>query len=135
MKDATVEKGLSGKYFMAGENEANNRVFIKDSKRSIIWNNKGKKQADIKIVVENDQLYEICFENFDSKYLTVTFDFYDDDVLNNIVSAQSIIDMNKNVHEMRKKVDIIHHDMRNSAIRRKVHMDSKLFFNLFFTLF
>lgn len=128
-KDSTSEKGLIGKYFMAGENETNNLVFIKDLNNNMIWSNRGQKQSEFRISVEKDQTYQICFENLDKKYLTVTFDFYDDEKLNNIVSTQSITDMNQNVHEMRKKVDIIHHDIRNSAVRRKVHMDSKLLLN------
>lgn len=125
-KDSTPEKGLSGKYLFAGKNEENNIVFINNSNNITVWSNQGKKNSDFKVTVDKEQLYQICFENLEKDYLVVSFDLYNEEKLNNIVSTQSITDMNKNIHEMRKRIDILHHDIKNSAIRRKVHTDSKL---------
>mmetsp|Transcript_15467 Transcript_15467/g.16050 ORF Transcript_15467/g.16050 Transcript_15467/m.16050 type:complete len:225 (+) Transcript_15467:20-694(+) len=117
------EHGFSGKYYMSGEEEKNNKVTVEDSKKNLIWQSHSQKQSEFKIGVHEDQSYTICFFNTDKKFLTVTFDFFEESESNNIVSAQSISDMNQNIHEVRRKVDIIHSDLRNSAIRRTVHMD------------
>lgn len=128
LRPVFVGKPFAGKYHLAGENEKKNSVRVYDENNNSLWLQQHAKSSDFKIKVNKDQHYTLCFENLDSKFLTVTFDFFEDEDLNNLVSAQNISELNSNVHDLRKRVDIIHSDMRNSAVRRNVHMESKILF-------
>ena len=121
------DEKYSGKYYIAGENEESNAMSIRDSKKQLIWESINKKEANFVIQVAEDGIFHVCFENNDNKYITITYNLFDESEHNNLVSSQSIQDMNTNIHEVRRKIDIIHSDLRNSVVRRKVHLDSKIF--------
>lgn len=122
------DNNFVGKYSFVGENEERNRVMVFDGKNNIIWQHSDTRDSEFSINVNHEQDYKICFENLDKKTSVLTFDFHEESAKNNVVSVQNISDMNKNVHEIRKRVDIIHSDLRNSVVRRNQHLDSKYFF-------
>lgn len=98
--------------------------------------------------------YALCFESLSSKSLTVSFDIFktlnpsapnneenndnfssltddkEDDIDNNsnsnFITIDNIRDINKKVYDLRKRVDIIHSDLRSSLVRRETHLESKL---------
>ena len=101
---------------------------LNEETNKVIWESVNKKESEFEIKVSKGTVYALCFENKDSKYITVTFNLFEDIDHLNLVSTQTIRDLNSNVHEIRKKVDIVHSDLRNSVVRRKVHVDSKINF-------
>lgn len=112
-----------GKYLFAGEVENNNKVEILDDKDKVIWSEENKIGSVFKITEIKSTFHKICFYNKDKKMITVTIELYDEGAPIKLVSAKNVNDMNSNIHEMRKKVDIIHHDLRNFAVRRNAHID------------
>ena len=126
IKKMKTSRVLKGRFYVTGESETSNIAYILDTKGQKWWEVKNQSQGDFNVAITVEGEYSLCFESKFNRYLTVSFNFYDGKEENNLISAQSIQDMNQNVHELRKKVDIIHNDMRNSVIRRTGHVDSKL---------
>jgi uncharacterized membrane protein len=112
-----------GKYLFAGEVENRNKVEVLDDKDNVIWSEDNKIGSVFKINEIKSTFHKICFHNKDKKMITVTIELYDEGAPLKLVSAKNVNDMNNNIHEMRKKVDIIHHDLRNFAVRRNAHID------------
>ena len=131
-REVFTNANFAGKYYIAAENENLNRVWVLDKNDKTIWESVNKKESDFQIKVSEDTIYGLCFENNDTKFITVTFNLYEDVDHLNLVSTQTISSLNSNVHDIRKKVDIVHSDLRNSVVRRKVHVDSKIFLLFFY---
>lgn len=126
-KKAKENVKYSGKYFVTGQEETANKVYISNSRKEKIWVSDNKKEGEFEIFNSTEEgYYALCFISDSSKSLTISFDIYKGNKEEALVSVQSIQELNSNIHELRKRVDIIHSDMRNSLIRRTGHLESKL---------
>lgn len=125
-KKAKENVKYSGKYFVTGQEETANKVYISNSRKEKIWTSDNKKEGDFEIFNSTEEgYYALCFISDSAKSLTFSFDIYKGNKEEALVSVQSIQELNTNIHELRKRVDIIHSDMRNSLIRRTGHLESK----------
>ena len=148
----------SGKYFFTGMEEKLNKVFILNQKKEKIWSNNNQKEGSFSFAepietksIDELKSYSLCFINDSHKSLTASFDIFknvntalvkneedneydDEDIDNNqnsnLVTVQNIKELNKNIYELRKRVDIIHSDLRSSLVRREGHLESKLNYNI-----
>ena len=116
---------FTGSYFISGEEEDKNLVFITGPENSRVWESRNHKEGAFHIGVREDGEYSLCFLSEYDKELTVSFDFHDEKKAEELISVQSIENLNQVVHQVRRKMDIIHSNMRNSLIRRATHVESK----------
>jgi hypothetical protein len=124
-----TEKGVkyTGKYFVTGVEETANKVYISNSKKERIWVSDFKKEGSFSFYPNEASTYALCFASESTKSITVSFDIFKGNDDDSLVSVQSIKELNKNIHEIRKRVDIIHSDMRSSLVRRSGHLESKFY--------
>lgn len=122
-----TKKGLryTGKYFATGVEETANKVYIANNKKEKIWISDNKKEGNFVFTPTADITYALCFASESSKQLTISFDIFKGNEDDTLVSVQSIKELNRNVHEIRKRLDIVHSDLRSSLIRRAGHLESK----------
>jgi len=119
-----VEKtNFSGVYFVSGEREEGNKAIIKNANNQILWESTGQKTGTFNLSVIQSGAFSLCVESTVNMQLTVSFDFYDEKKDEQLISVQSIENLNSAIHGIRRKLDIIHGNIRSSAVRRSTHLE------------
>jgi hypothetical protein len=132
-KDIQEKQTLSGVYYFSGQDEDQNEVTIVSPKNVLLFKKESLKNGSFNINTELNGQYAICFKLTSSTHMTVSFDFHDEAKNEQLISVskkcanflESIDNLNTVIHGMRKKLDIIHSNIRNSAVRRSTHLESK----------
>jgi hypothetical protein len=125
-KEMQEKSNFSGVYFISGEREDGNKAMIKNSRGQIIWENHAQKSGSFNLYVQSTEAYSLCIESTVNQQLTISFEFYDEKKDEQLISVQSIDNLNSAIHGIRRKLDIIHGNIRNSAVRRSTHLESKI---------
>lgn len=116
---------LSGSYYVSGQSEVENNCYILGRNNEKLWENKRQNQGTFNLGITNEGEYSLCFESTYDKLQTISFDIHDEKKKDDMISVQSIEQLNTMVHQVRRKMDIIHSNMRNSLIRRSTHLESE----------
>jgi hypothetical protein len=124
-KNMFEKTSFSGVYFISGEKEEGNKVQIKNASGQVLWDAYGQKTGSFNLNIHTTQAYSLCVENLVNLQLTVSFDFYDEKKDDQLISVQNIDNLNSAIHGIRRKLDIIHGNIRSSAVRRSTHLESK----------
>ena len=124
-KKFTKDTKYQGKYYFTGQEETMNKVYLANAKERF-WVRDFEKEGVFDIFSKDeDSTYALCFSSETKFPLTLSFDIFKGKQEDKLVTVQSIQELNSNIHELRKKVEIIQSGVRNAIIRKSGHYKSK----------